>query len=98
MALVIYKYTRETTEEHRIWPRSKRQWWRSSKRRGSCTYQHWRRFSKGITMHGRPTPVAAHGILEVAEQQARPATSPSDVGQFNAPANFLRYPGFANCG
>ncbi|KAF9698167.1 hypothetical protein EKO04_003396 [Ascochyta lentis] len=39
--------------------------------------------------HGMSTPVVTHGILEVAEQPARPAEAPSDAGQLNTPANLV---------
>lgn len=56
---------------------------RSGRRRGNCTCLRWRRFPNRVTKHGRPAPVVAHGILEVAEQQARPATPRGDSGQLN---------------
>jgi len=35
-------------------------------------------------MHGSLTPVVAHGTLEVAEEQARPAAILSDARQLSA--------------
>lgn len=43
-------------------------------------------------------PVVAHGILEVADELACPATSPSEVVQLNTFANFISRPGHVSCG
>jgi hypothetical protein len=57
---------------------------RSCKRKGVCICLHRRRFPNSATMHGNSTPVVAHGILEVAEEQARPAAILSDARQLSA--------------
>lgn len=83
MARARYKYKPGTMERARCRPRSPR-------------YRRRLQAQKKLRLDdGSPiglcsmVSVVAHGTLEVAEEQTRPATTASDVGRLNERASFV---------